>query len=68
LWNRANVLCPSLRATSEVIAQELVDAWFATPSGADPVDVVCVAAVGEIENKYAGSKCNVEPRTLTKEL
>ncbi|MBI5650986.1 MAG: RpiB/LacA/LacB family sugar-phosphate isomerase [Chloroflexi bacterium] len=31
LWNRANVLCLSLRATSEIIAKEILDAWFATP-------------------------------------
>ena len=52
-WNRANVLCLSLRATSEVIAQEILDAWFATPLGTEPVDVECVAAVSEIEIKYA---------------
>ncbi|MEW5717190.1 MAG: RpiB/LacA/LacB family sugar-phosphate isomerase [Chloroflexota bacterium] len=53
LWNRANVLCLSLRATSEVIAKEILDAWFATPLGTDPVDVECVEQVSEIESKYA---------------
>ncbi len=52
LWNRANVLCVSLRATSEVIAKEILDAWFATPLGADPVDLQCVEKVREIERKY----------------
>ena len=51
LWNRANVLCLSLRATSEVVAKEILDAWFATPRGTDPVDVQCVAKVGEIERQ-----------------
>ncbi len=54
LWNRANVLCLSLRATSEVVAKEILDAWFATPLGTDPVDVECVEKVGEIEKKYQG--------------
>jgi ribose 5-phosphate isomerase B len=27
-WNDANVLCMSLRATSEVIAKEILEAWF----------------------------------------
>ena len=58
LWNRANVLCLSLRATSEVIAKEILDAWFATPLGTDPVDVACVQQVVEIENKYAGKPAN----------
>lgn len=52
LWNRANVLCLSLRATSEVVAKEILDAWFATPLGTDPVDVECVRQVKEIEQKY----------------
>ncbi len=52
LWNRANVLCLSLRATSEVVAKEILDAWFATPLGTDPVDVQCVEKVSELERKY----------------
>jgi len=31
IWNRANVLALSLRATSEPIAKEILDAWFGTP-------------------------------------
>jgi len=58
LWNRANVLCLSLRATSEVVAKEILDAWFATPLGTAPVDVKCVQQVAEIENKYAGKQVN----------
>ncbi len=52
LWNRANVLCLSLRATPEVVAKEILDAWFATPLGTDLTDVQCVEKVGEIERKY----------------
>ena len=52
-WNRANVLCLSLRATSETLAKEILDAWFATPPGAEPVDVACVEQVSEIEKKYS---------------
>jgi ribose 5-phosphate isomerase B len=54
LWNRANVLCLSLRATSEIVAHEILDAWFNTPLGTDPDDVLAVEQVGEIESKYAG--------------
>ncbi len=56
LWNRANVLCLSLRATSEIIATEILAAWFATPPGTDPADVACVARLGEIERQYCGGK------------
>jgi ribose 5-phosphate isomerase B len=28
-WNQANVLCLSLRTTTEALAREILDAWFA---------------------------------------
>jgi ribose 5-phosphate isomerase B len=31
VWNHANVLALSLRATPEAVAKEILDAWFATP-------------------------------------
>jgi ribose 5-phosphate isomerase B len=34
-WNHANVLALSLRATSEAIGKEMLDAWFATPFSED---------------------------------
>jgi ribose 5-phosphate isomerase B len=54
LWNRANVLCLSLRATSESVAKEILAAWFETPMGTDPSDVACVARLTEIEKRYGG--------------
>ncbi len=56
LWNRANILCLSLRAISPVIAKEILDTWFSTPLGTDPVDVQCVQQVSEIELKYSVDK------------
>jgi ribose 5-phosphate isomerase B len=53
LWNRANVLCLSLRATPEVVAQEILEAWFTTPLGTDPSDLAAVEHVARIEKKYA---------------
>jgi len=32
-WNDANVLALSLRATSEQVAREILDAWFSEPYG-----------------------------------
>jgi ribose 5-phosphate isomerase B len=32
LWNHANVLALSLRATPVPIAREILDAWFSTPT------------------------------------
>lgn len=52
LWNDANVLCLSLRATSETVAREIVDAWFANTRSTDPADVAAIEQVAEIERKY----------------
>jgi len=49
LWNRANVLALSLRLTSEPVAKEILDAWFGTPLGEDPVDIRCVDYLTTIE-------------------
>lgn len=39
LWNNANVICMSMRRTSEVIASEILDMWFKTSYklGEDPI-------------------------------
>ncbi len=49
LWNRANVLCLSLRSTSEIVAREILDAWFNTPPGADPSDIQAIEYLEKIE-------------------
>ena len=39
-WNDANVLCLSLRATSEVVAKEILDAWFdAEPDASEAANI-----------------------------
>ncbi|MCC7352579.1 MAG: RpiB/LacA/LacB family sugar-phosphate isomerase [Anaerolineae bacterium] len=53
LWNHANILAMSLRATSEAVAKEILAAWFATPPwGPTEEDRACVARLGEIEQFY----------------
>ena len=39
-WNDANVLCLSLRATSQAIAGEILDAWFAAEADASEAENV----------------------------
>jgi ribose 5-phosphate isomerase B len=40
LWNDANVLCLSLRATSETVGREILDAWLATrPDGSETQNI-----------------------------
>ena len=53
LWNRANILCLSLRTTPEVIAQEILESWFSTEYQPNEVDDTCLAQVVAIEKKYA---------------
>ena len=52
LWNKANVLCLSLRATSEVIAKEILAAWFENEYHSNEVDDTCLLQVEEIERQY----------------
>src|SRR5829696_8559685 len=47
-WNDANVLALSLRATSEALLEEILDAWFEGAPSADAGDVANVRHVDEI--------------------
>jgi ribose 5-phosphate isomerase B len=51
LWNNANVLCLSLRRLSEVVAQEILDAWFAVAYQPNPTDDEALAQVDAIERE-----------------
>lgn len=50
-WNDANVLCMSLRLTSEVVAKEILEAWFSANPSKDPEDVACIVFLKEAEEK-----------------
>ena len=52
LWNNANVLCMSLRRTPEVMANEILDAWFGTRYTPNDEDDTCLAQVDSIEKTY----------------
>jgi ribose 5-phosphate isomerase B len=52
IWNHANVLGLSLRATPEAIATEILDAWFATPRSDDDWNRLQMERVRAIEQKY----------------
>lgn len=49
-WNQANVLCISLRATSEAVAREILDAWFSTPP--DPSEEENVEKLRALDRHY----------------
>jgi ribose 5-phosphate isomerase B len=52
LWNDANVLCLSLRRTSEVMAKEILEAWFNTGYQANQEDDACLAQLEQIDSQY----------------
>ena len=51
-WNDANVLCLSLRATSETVAKEILDAWFEAQP--DPSEAENIEKVRELDRRRAG--------------
>jgi ribose 5-phosphate isomerase B len=54
VWNHANVLGLSLRATPEGIAKEILDAWFETPYSDDEWNLRQMQRIKELEQKYGG--------------
>jgi ribose 5-phosphate isomerase B len=53
LWNNANVLCMSLRTTPEMIAKEILDAWFGTEYQPNEEDEICLQQLAAIEGVYS---------------
>lgn len=51
IWNHANVLAMSLRATSPAVAKEILDAWFSTPLSNDEWNLRQIARVQELDDK-----------------
>jgi ribose 5-phosphate isomerase B len=49
-WNQANVLCLSLRGTSETVAREILDAWFSAE--ADATEDGNVEKVNALDRRY----------------
>ena len=49
-WNDANVLAMSLRATSPIVAAEILDAWLG--SGPEENEKRNIEKISEIEKKY----------------
>ena len=50
-WNDANILAMSLRAVSEPIAKEILEAWFATAPSQDEEDQACLKFLRAAEEK-----------------
>lgn len=55
VWNAANVLALSLRATSEPVAKEILEAWFATAPGDDEWNKRQIERIHELDERYRGA-------------
>jgi ribose 5-phosphate isomerase B len=53
-YNHANVLVMSLRATSDQVGREILDAFLAEPAGSDDFDLRNVQAVDALEGLASG--------------
>ena len=51
LWNNANVLCLSLRLTTEALAEEILNTWFGTKYRPDSQDELCLRILDEMDQK-----------------
>ena len=49
VWNHANVLALSLRATPIPVAREILEAWFNTPVSGDEWNLRQIARIAELE-------------------
>ena len=55
VWNAANVLAFSLRATSEPVAKEILEAWFAAAPGDDEWNKRQIERIRELDERYRGA-------------
>jgi len=53
IWNHANVLALSLRATPEAVAKEILDAWFATPYSDDEWNRQQMERIKQLEEQHS---------------
>lgn len=51
IWNHANVLALSLRATSEPLVKEILDQWFSTSYSEDDWNKLQIDRINELDRK-----------------
>ncbi len=49
IWNHANVLALSIRATTEAIAKEILEVWFSTPYSEDEWNCLQMERINNLE-------------------
>ncbi len=53
-WNDANLLCLSLRTTTEALAKEILEAWFS--ASADPSEAENVEKLKTLDRRYRSAE------------
>jgi ribose 5-phosphate isomerase B len=57
LWNKANVLCLSMRLTTEILLEEILEMWFGTAYQPNPSDDQCIALIDKLDqNRKSGGE------------
>jgi len=56
LWNNANILCLSIRRTSEVMAREILETWFSTHYLPNEGDDRCLRQVAALDAAYRATE------------
>jgi ribose 5-phosphate isomerase B len=56
MWDDANVLAMSLRATSPAVAKEILDAWFSSDSVKTGVDAELIERARRLDSKYLSAQ------------
>ncbi|MFN2144996.1 MAG: RpiB/LacA/LacB family sugar-phosphate isomerase [Anaerolineales bacterium] len=51
LWNNANVLCLSMRLTSEAVLEEILEAWFETQYEPTETDEACLTMIDLMDDQ-----------------
>jgi ribose 5-phosphate isomerase B len=56
MWDDANVLAMSLRATSPAVAKEILDAWFSSDPARTGVDRKLIDRARKLDSKYRSAQ------------
>jgi ribose 5-phosphate isomerase B len=56
LWNNANVLCLSMRLTSEILLEEILEAWFETQYEPTETDEACLSMIDLMDDQRREGK------------
>lgn len=51
LWNNANVLCLSMRLTTDALLKEILESWFSSTYQPNPTDDACLFLIEKLDEE-----------------